>query len=87
MPDEGEPERSPHSMKVDQSVGNVLRQRRIELGIERDDLAIATDCPLTDVVAFEEGWRRPAPSDLIRLAQALYVLPTYFFKDLDPQEF
>ena len=85
MSGDGDPERSPRSMQVDQSVGNVIRGRRIELGIERIDLATASSCSLDDIVAFEEGWRRPSAADLIQLAQSLDVLPTYFFKDLDPR--
>jgi ribosome-binding protein aMBF1 (putative translation factor) len=64
---------------IDMFVGERLRLRRLELGLEQSDVARFIDVPPARIDAYERGTRRPDPEFLIDMAEVLGVTLRFFF--------
>jgi transcriptional regulator with XRE-family HTH domain len=73
-----------------QFIGTLLRTRRKELGLTREELARLTGRSYSTIVSFERGEFRPSIASLERLCEALGCTPDTFFTpgdddDTDPR--
>jgi transcriptional regulator with XRE-family HTH domain len=66
---------------VDAHVGALVRARRRELGISQTKLAEAVGLTFQQIQKYENGTNRLGSSRLMQIANALDVLPAYFFED------
>lgn len=72
---------------VDKHVGRVIRQRRKNLGMGQDELALAMNVTQQQVQKYETAGSRISASKLFAAARALKVPVAYFFSEIDEQEF
>lgn len=59
-----------------QILGQVLRQRRLDLGLSQRELATMTDLERSTVTYLESGARAPSIPTLFEIARALEILPS-----------
>ena len=59
-----------------QILGQVLRDRRLALGLSQRELATMTDLERSTVTYLEAGSRAPSVPTLFEIARALEVLPS-----------
>ena len=63
---------------IEAHIGERLAECRNRHGWSLETLAERSGLPVLRLQAYEAGLRRVIPPDLIRLCQALNVLPSYF---------
>ena len=66
---------------VDLRVGSRIRSRRTQLGLSQTDLGAAVDLTFQQIQKYEKGVNRVSSSRLHQIAEALEVMPPYFFED------
>jgi transcriptional regulator with XRE-family HTH domain len=69
--------------RVDAHVGERVRNRRTELGLTQEDLALDLEISYQQVQKYETGANRVSAGRLYQIARKLGVEVAYFFKDLD----
>ncbi len=69
--------------RVDAHVGERVRNRRTELGLTQEDLALELEISYQQVQKYETGANRVSAGRLYQIARKLGVEVAYFFKDLD----
>lgn len=67
---------------VDVGVGRLIRLRRLELGLSREELGAGIGCTFQQVQKYEKGSNRVSASRLARIANVLMVPPVYFFREM-----
>lgn len=67
--------------KLDAHVGRRLRQRRLQLGMSQDDVAIALGISRIQLLKYEMGDNRVSSGRLYELARVLAVPVTWFYED------
>jgi transcriptional regulator with XRE-family HTH domain len=70
--------------RVDEYVGERIRQRRTELGLTQEHLASALDISYQQIQKYETGANRVSAGRLFEIAQRLEVDVAYFFDGLEP---
>lgn len=68
---------------VDVAVGKQVRARREAVGLGSDELANMVELDTLEIEAIEIGRRRAGAKELHRLATALHVELTYFFREIE----
>jgi transcriptional regulator with XRE-family HTH domain len=72
---------------VDVHVGQVIRRRRRQLGLNQNALATALDVTPQQIQKYETAHSRISASALFEIARVLKVPVAYFFAELDQLEF
>ncbi|WP_217408961.1 helix-turn-helix domain-containing protein [Acetobacter estunensis] len=67
--------------KLAQAVGAKLRQIREDHALSTGDLAARSGIAEKNIIEFEGGKSRPDGDQVIRLSQALNVVPSTFFTE------
>ncbi len=70
--------------RVDEYVGERIRQRRTLLGLTQEQLANALDISYQQVQKYETGSNRVSAGRLYEIAKHLDSDISYFFEDLEP---
>ncbi len=70
--------------RVDEHVGERIRQRRTLLGLTQEQLATALDISYQQVQKYETGSNRVSAGRLYEIAKHLEVEVAYFFDGLEP---
>lgn len=65
--------------EVDAHVGELVRERRKEIGMSQEKLGDAIGLTFQQVQKYEKGTNRISSSRLMQIANTLGVEPTYFF--------
>ena len=73
------------STEVDAYVGRRVRQRRIEVGVSQNELAIALGISFQQIQKYENGSNRVSAGRLFEIAQRLSVSLDYFFDGAEPR--
>jgi transcriptional regulator with XRE-family HTH domain len=66
--------------EVDAHVGELVRERRKDIGMSQEKLGDAIGVTFQQVQKYEKGTNRIGSSRLMQIANALGVPPTYFFE-------
>jgi len=67
-------------LDTDHFVGGTLVHARLYQGMDREDLAEAAGIPFQRIVKFERGDAAPTKAEEQKLADALDVLPGFFYQ-------
>lgn len=67
---------------IDRHVGHKIRERRLELGFNQDDLAKFLELSPQQIQKYETGANRVSASRLYGISTILNVPTTYFFDEL-----
>jgi transcriptional regulator with XRE-family HTH domain len=67
--------------EIDRRIGERIRQRRTEVGLTQEQLALALDCSYQQIQKFENGANRIAAAQLWALAARLGVPIGWFFEE------
>ena len=70
--------------RVDDHVGERIRERRTMMGLTQEHLAKALDISYQQVQKYETGANRVSAGRLFEIAKRLEVDVTYFFENLEP---
>ena len=70
--------------RVDDQVGERIRERRTQMGLTQDHLAKALGMSYQQIQKYETGANRVSAGRLYEIAQKLQVEVAYFFVDIDP---
>ena len=70
---------------VDIHVGKRIRQRRWQMGMSQENLAVTTGVKFQQIQKYETGANRVSCSRMWEIASALGVTVPYFFEGLDEQ--
>lgn len=73
----------PRSLPLDQALGDVLREARLEKGISQEELALACDRHRTYVSLLERGKNSPSVRTLFMMAAALDIAPSTLLKRVE----
>lgn len=68
---------------IDRHVGNIIRERRLELGFNQEDLAKFLKLSPQQIQKYERGTNRVSASRLYGISTILKVPISYFFDDLN----
>lgn len=68
-------------------IGLRIVERRVELGLTQDEVAVRTSIYSSNVRAYEHGRAMPSIYTLVRIAQALDVSPGELLDGLAPEQF
>ena len=71
--------------RIDQHVGERIRQRRTELGLTQEQLAAALDVSYQQIQKYETGANRISAGRIFEIARKLGVDVGYFFEKLDAE--
>ena len=71
---------------IDVRIGQRINLRRGILGLSQQQLAELLKVPLSEVKAVESGFSRPTASQILKLCQALNVVPTWLFSENPPKK-
>jgi transcriptional regulator with XRE-family HTH domain len=69
---------------VDVRIGQLIRERRLELSMTQDELAKSLRIAQTQLQKYEAGGNRISASRLVDLARVLQVAITWFYQWTDP---
>ncbi|MBM3570700.1 MAG: helix-turn-helix transcriptional regulator [Alphaproteobacteria bacterium] len=69
--------------RVDDYVGDRIRQRRVVLGMTQEDLAKALRLSYQQIQKYETGANRVSSGRLYEMARKLEVAPSFFFEDFE----
>jgi transcriptional regulator with XRE-family HTH domain len=72
--------------EVDKSVGQRIRERRVELGLTQQNLSGITGVSYQQIQKYERGSNRISAGMLWTLCDALKVAPDYFYEQLDARQ-
>jgi len=75
-----------HPNSIDKSLGNRVRTKRLLAGLSQEQLAQKLSIDLEELASYESGMKRISAFHLLGLAQALGVLPVYFFGGSDERQ-
>lgn len=67
---------------IDICIGNMLRERRSQLGLSQEELGKAIGVSFQQIQKYEKGQNRMAAARLFQLAKVLGVSTDYFFFDV-----
>ena len=70
--------------RIDEHVGERIRERRTQLGLTQEHLASALAISYQQVQKYETGANRVSAGRLYEIAQRLEVDVSYFFEGLEP---
>ena len=70
--------------RVDDHVGERIRERRTMMGLTQEHLAKALDISYQQVQKYETGANRVSAGRLFEIAKRLEVDVAYFFENLEP---
>ena len=70
--------------RVDEHVGERVRERRTQLGLTQEHLASALSISYQQIQKYETGANRVSAGRLFEIAQRLEVSMSYFFEGLEP---
>ena len=70
---------------VDIHVGKRIRQRRWQMGMSQENLAVTTGVKFQQIQKYETGANRVSASRMWEIAGALDVTISYFYEGLDEQ--
>ncbi len=70
--------------RVDEFVGERIRERRTQMGMTQEHLAAALDISYQQVQKYETGANRVSAGRLYEIAQHLNVEVAFFFDGLEP---
>lgn len=73
----------PRPVPLDQALGDVLREIRLQRGMSQEDLALACDRHRTYVSLLERGRNSPSVRTLFMIAEALDVAPSSVLKRVE----
>jgi len=65
--------------EIDKSIGTRLLEKRLSVGLSREELAQTLNFDPEDIGFFEQGLKRISAKQLLLIAKALAVQPGYFF--------
>jgi transcriptional regulator with XRE-family HTH domain len=71
--------------RVDEHVGERVRQRRTELGLTQEHLAASLQISYQQVQKYETGANRISAGRLYEIADTLQMPVAYFFEGLEPK--
>jgi transcriptional regulator with XRE-family HTH domain len=78
------PSRTP--TEIDGRIGQLIRERRLELSLTQDDLAKLLHIAQNQLQKYEAGDNRISASRLVECARALKVPITWFYQWTDPHD-
>ncbi len=82
------PRQRPPETSLPVVIGRLVRQRRLELKLEQDELATRSGLSKAVIRRYEFGDRSPSWEAMLRLARALELRPSEFvavFEDWQPK--
>lgn len=73
----------PRPLPLDEALGDVLREIRLQRGMSQEDLALACDRHRTYVSLLERGKNSPSVRTLFMIAEALEIAPSALLKRVE----